>query len=429
MTYNEALNWISSQVRLGGNPALDRVKKLLDLIDNPQDKLKFVHVGGTNGKGTTCTMVASVLKENGYKMGLFTSPYVVDFRERFQINGEMIPENEFTKIAEKIQPIADEMRENGDTLGQFECITAIAFEWFLARKCDVVVLEVGIGGRFDATNVIKNPLVSVITSISLDHTDMLGDTVEKIAFEKAGIIKENSEVVLYPIQEESAINVVKNACFERKSSLIIPTVDKIEVLSENVLGSEFKYKGDKIAVSFAGRHQIYNAVTAYEAIKVIEKKGFVLDKEKIKNGFSKAFIPARMEVLSKKPLFIIDGGHNYGCAVAVKNVLSNLPQKNKVTAVFGMMNDKDSDKTLDILAPFFDKIILTKPNDKRAMSIENLENHAKKFCANLIKTENSDDATELAFKEWQGGNDVVVCGSFYLASEIRERIMDKLKKN
>lgn len=428
MTYSEALRWISSQVRLGENPALDRIKKLLNIMGNPQDKLKFVHVGGTNGKGTTCTMVASVLSESGYKTGLFTSPYVIDFRERFQINGEMIAEDELAKITEKVKPIADKMRENGDTLGQFECITAIAFEWFLAQKCDVVVLEVGIGGRFDATNVIKDPLVSVITSISKDHTDMLGDTIEKIAFEKAGIIKENSPVVLYPVQEKEVAELIKNVCNERKSNLIIPNLSKLNILEEDISGSRFAYESAELNIPFAGKHQIYNAITAYEVLTILEEKDFNITLDNIKIGLSKAFIPARMEVLSRNPFFIIDGGHNYGCATALRKVIKELLDKENIVAVFGMMNDKDSKKTLEVLAPLFSKIILTKPADARSMSAKELEVQAKKFCDNLVITENSIDATRLAFDDWGKGKDVVVCGSFYLASEIREIIIKKLKK-
>ena len=198
MNYTEARDYVDATERFGIKPGLERIIKMMAYVGNPQDKLKFVHVAGTNGKGSTSTMLASILTNSGYKTGLFTSPYVIDFRERFMVDGEMISEEEFAEIMTKVRTVNDLLEKSGCSLTQFELITAVALLWFVQKECDVVVLECGLGGRLDSTNVIKNPLCSVITKISLDHTDILGDTVEKIAAEKAGIIKPGCPVVLTP---------------------------------------------------------------------------------------------------------------------------------------------------------------------------------------------------------------------------------------
>ncbi|WP_099204461.1 bifunctional folylpolyglutamate synthase/dihydrofolate synthase [Scatolibacter rhodanostii] len=429
MTYEQALEIINSQIRVGKEPALDRIYKLLAKLGNPQDKLRFVHVGGTNGKGTTCTLIASALTESGLKVGLYTSPYVIDFRERFQIGDEMIPKNELTEIVEKIAPIAEEMRTNGDTIGQFEFITAVAFEWFLAQKCDIVVLEVGIGGRFDATNVIQKPEVAVITSISKDHTEMLGDTIPKIAFEKAGIIKPRGEVVLYPLQENEAVGVIETACLERNARLTIPDLSTLQIEKEEIFGTHFIYRNKALFTPFMGKHQVHNAVTAYEALQILKKSGFALTDEQILQGFSKAFIPARMEILARKPLILLDGGHNVGFAKALKEVILQLPKTQKRTAVFGMMKDKDSKAALGILAPLFDKMIMTSAAMPRAQKPDELKREAQVWCKDILAAESQQEALQEAFRDWQNGSAIIICGSFYLAGEVRTTILNHFNKN
>lgn len=424
MTYEQALDFIAAQVRVGKHPALDRISGLLERMGNPQDRLRFVHVGGTNGKGTTCTLIASVLQESGCRTGLYTSPYVVDFRERFQINGEMIPKEELTAVLEKIMPFVEEMRGQGSTFGQFEIITALAFQWFLDQQCDVVVLEVGIGGRFDATNVIRVPEAAVITSISKDHTKMLGDTIAKIAYEKAGIIKPGGEVVLYPRQEAEAFSVIRTACRERGASLTVPELSELEILEEKLTGSSFVYRGRKLFTPFMGRHQIENAVTAYEALQILQKHGFRIAPEHIGQGFAKAFIPARMEVLLEEPLLLLDGGHNAGFAAALREVLSKLPHTRRRTAVFGMMRDKDSETALSILAPCFDAMIMTAPDGPRAAPPEELRERALPWCADITAAKSRGEAFRLAVQARQEGSDLIVCGSFYLVSELRPGFMN-----
>ena len=229
MTYEEALQKINSRLRFGIKPGLERIEALCKKLGDPQKKPRFVHVAGTNGKGTTCTLIASVLTAAGYRTGLYTSPYVLDFRERFRIDGEMIPEAELIEEVKRVSPIADELEAKGETITEFEFITALAFDWFAQRDCDFVVLEVGLGGRFDATNVIDTPEAAAIASISLDHTAILGDTYAKIAFEKAGIIKKGGDVVLYPVQDPSVFETVESACNERGAHLHIPDEKNMQV--------------------------------------------------------------------------------------------------------------------------------------------------------------------------------------------------------
>ena len=242
MTYEEALQKINSRLLFGIKPGLERIEALCKKLGDPQKKPRFVHVAGTNGKGTTCTLIASVLKAAGYRTGLYTSPYVLDFRERFRIDGEMIPEAELIEEVKRVSSVADELEAAGDTVTEFEFITALAFDWFAQRDCDFVVLEVGLGGRFDATNVIDTPEAAAIASISLDHTAILGDTYAKIAFEKAGIIKKGGDVVLYPVQDPSVFETIESACNERGAHLHIPDEKNMQVNGTALAGTALTWR-------------------------------------------------------------------------------------------------------------------------------------------------------------------------------------------
>ncbi|MFI3325831.1 MAG: folylpolyglutamate synthase/dihydrofolate synthase family protein [Clostridia bacterium] len=417
MTYKEALEMVSSRRKFPKKPGLERMKHLLDLIGNPQNKLKFVHVAGTNGKGTTCSYISSVLQESGYKTGLFTSPFVIDFTERFQINSQMIDHEQLIKHVDYVSSF-----DLGE-ITEFEFVTAIAMDWFAKQNCDIVVLEVGLGGRFDATNVIENPLVSVITSISLDHTKILGDTVEQIAFEKAGIIKENCPTVCYLNQKDSVIKVIEETCKTKNSKFHLADM-YFDILEENINGSKFKTEELEIFIPFCGNHQIYNAITAYETIKILKKQNYNITNENIVKGFRKTKIPARMEVISENPLFILDGGHNIGGAIALESVLKKYLDNKKICGIIGMVEDKDYPDYVKVLAPKFDKIICLEPNDKRALKAEVLAGFARKHCDDVKVLPNACEAIDMALKEYEN---IVACGSLYLASELRPIITCKLK--
>lgn len=426
MTYEEALDNVYGRLVFGMKPGLERINALLERLGSPQKKLKFVHVAGTNGKGTCSTLVASALKECGLRVGLYTSPYVLEFRERFQINGEMIPRQELIEEVEALSPIADEFEKMGDQVTEFEYITALAFHWFARRGCDIVVLEVGMGGRFDATNAIDVPEVAAIMSISLDHTAILGDTLEKIAFEKAGILKEGGRLVLYPQQAPEVLSKLEQICKERNVELFLPDLTQVKELERTIDGTVFQAGKTVLRTPFLGEHQVRNAVTALKVLEVLRSRGWPVTDQGIKEGFEKAFIPARMEVISREPLCLLDGGHNPGCAQALGEALRQFVPQRKV-AIMGVMSDKDSREALRILGPEFSQIVTVAPEGLRALPAQKLAEVAREFCPNVIPAGSCREALALAIRAMKDDGALVVCGSFYLAGEIREMLREKME--
>ena len=429
MTYEDAMGEINSLLKFGMKPGLERISKLLEQLGNPQDQLKIVHVAGTNGKGTTCTFISSVLIKAGYRTGLFTSPYVTDFRERFQINGEMIPKEELIEELERILPHVRNMERAGDTITEFELITALAFCWFARRKCEIVVLEVGLGGRFDATNVVKCPLVSVITSISLDHTAILGDTVEQIAFEKCGIIKPGGRTVLYPEQSPGVFDVVRKVAQERGNQLTVPECSAVREIRDDLLGTEILYHDQPIYLPFTGTHQVKNALTALTALEVLRKLGYRISESNLKDGFSQAKIAARMELLCRNPLIVLDGGHNPGCAAALAGVLKKHLNGKRLVAIMGMMADKDSKTSLSLVAPLFSAVLTLRPENPRSMDACTLAKLASEYCPDARPMANREEALKLAVQLAGENGAVIICGSFYLAGELRPIVLRMFGEN
>lgn len=422
MNCQQAIEYIHSLLKFGIKPGLERIAALCEALGNPQDKLGFIHVAGTNGKGSTSTMIANILIKSGYSVGLYTSPYVTDFRERIMFNGKMIEEDELTLCVEKVKAAADSL--NGIEITEFEFLTAVAFVYYEMKKCDFVVLEVGLGGRFDATNVIKTPLVSVIASISLDHTAILGDTVEKIAFEKCGIIKEGTAVVSYCLQSSEAFDVIKNTCNQKNCVLTVPDISKLKIGEEKLEGTCTEYDGISFLLPLAGRHMIYNACTAIEAVKALESRGVKIDSDAYKNGIEASSMPARMELLKKSPVIILDGGHNEGCANALAGFIKKHLSDKKIVMVSSMMADKDYASYMKIVAPFADKFIASHADVPRALSSEELAEHAKKYCSDVISVSDPLDAVKLAKDLTKDSDAMIVCGSFYLAGEVRNAMLN-----
>ncbi|XOQ48823.1 MAG: Folylpolyglutamate synthase [Eubacteriales bacterium] len=426
MTYTEALEKISSLERFGSKPGLERIQKLLQMMGNPQDSLKYVHVAGTNGKGSTCALIASVLKKARYKTGLFISPYVTDFCERMQINGEKISHEELAEMVEKVFPLVEKMNQSGEIITEFELVTALAFAWFAQKKCDIVVLEVGLGGRLDSTNVIQTPLVSVITSVSLDHTKVLGDTLAQIAYEKSGIIKDGGVTVCYPEQKPEVLEILQKAADERNNRFVLADTKSVVPLSMNLNGTGLLYGELLVHLPFLGEHQIKNAVTALAALEVLKEKGFHISEHSFESGFSSASFPARMEVLSMNPTVILDGAHNPdGIAALAATVRKYLPDK-KITAIVGMLADKDVKASVENLAGLFSNVITLAPKSPRAMSAEDLAEHFRLVGTPVESMENSGEALKKALSVVGKEGALLICGSLYLAGELRPLALDLL---
>ena len=417
MDYKEALEYINGVSWQSTRPGLERVAGLLEKLGNPQNELRFVHVAGTNGKGSICAMISSVLKSAGYKTGLFTSPYLSRFTERMKINGREIDEAQVASIVEEIKPLADSMEDHPT---EFEMMTAAALLWFSRENCDVVVMEVGLGGRLDATNVIPRPECTVIANIGLDHTAILGDTLEQIAFEKAGIIKENSAVVLYQ-QSGEVMNVIRDVCELKNAELTVPDFDDIIPEFDSLEGQVFSYRGDAYAIPLLGEHQLYNAVCAVEAANILRKAGFEIEQSALEAGLYAVTWPARFELVHEDPYFVVDGGHNPQCAYALaESIKKYFPQGRRVL-LMGMLKDKDYTRVVDILAPLFDEFVTVTPGISRALPAVELAEVLKKYgrpvtvCGSI--PEGVQTAVDIAREL-----DAMVCsaGSLYICGEIRE---------
>lgn len=421
MNYTEARAYVDSTEKFGIKPGLDRITKMMTYLGNPQDRLKFVHVAGTNGKGSTCTMLSSILTGAGYRTGLFTSPYVIDFRERFMVDGEMISEDEFADILTRVKTVNDLLEKTGCNLTQFELITAVAFLWFVQKECDVVVLECGLGGRLDSTNVIKESLCSVITKISLDHTDILGDTVEKIAGEKAGIIKPGCPVVLAPNQPNEAVSVIVRRCAELGSPLVVSGMDTVSEKAMLPTMTEVYYAGLRLMVPLAGPHQVENAVTAVNVARELNERGLRLSDNKIAAGIAKAKIPARFEIISHEPLVVVDGAHNPDGINALCRSMDALLGGRSIVGIIGMLRDKAYEEALSEIIPRFDMVMTVTPNSPRALSAKELAATAQQFSGEGVSVKAMDSlkkAASIALDMADEASAVVVCGSLYLASEM-----------
>lgn len=412
MNYTESVEYIHSLLQFGIKPGLERISMLLSALGNPHEKIKTVHVAGTNGKGSTSTHLANILSEAGYKTGLYTSPYVLSFCERIQIDGQVISENAIAKSITRVREEIEKLNEKGIVITEFEAITAAAFLCFFESGCDYAVVEVGLGGRFDATNVLTRPKVSVITSISLDHTKILGDTLAQIAFEKCGIIKNSVPVITFENQKSEVLSVIEKTAKERNSNLIIANPKNSNILSDKLGETVFEYNEESYTLHLNGEHQIENAVNAIETAKLLG-----ISEKNIKAGLSKTRMLARMEIIGTAPLIIRDGGHNEGCAGALRDFLLRYNIKN-IKMLVGLMADKDTEKYLELLCPLCDSVTACTPSNPRAESAENLILIAKKYCKNSLAVSNPKEAYSQILNSANKNDTVLVCGSFYLMSDI-----------
>ena len=420
MTYNEALAYIESTVTFGGKPGLRRIRALCELLRNPQDKVRVVHITGTNGKGSTAAMTASILRRAGYRVGLFVSPYVDDFRERIQLDGELIPREDLVRELEDMIPYINYLREQGFMHPtQFEMETAMAFSYFARKKCDIAVVEAGVGGLMDCTNIVRTTEVAVLTSISLDHTAVLGPTITDITQDKSGIIKEGCDTVITPGQPEEAVSVIRSACRERHAHLTEPNMACMQICSRTLSGSRILYDGMELYVPLAGEYQIRNAVTAVEVCRALARRGYAVTQDAIMEGISTAYIPGRFETVRNAPLCILDGGHNPGAIEALCRNLDESLAGRRLIAVMGMFADKDYVSCVKNVASRADVFIATSSGQPRSQEAHTLAGVAKPYCREVYWNPDVGTAARVALSLASYGDVILVCGSIYNVAPAR----------
>ena len=421
MNAEQAIAYIHSVCWKGSIPGLGRTQELLEKMGNPEKKLKFVHIAGTNGKGSTAAMTASILSKAGYRTGLYTSPYIYRFHERIQVDGVEISDENLTEITEYVKPLADSMAQSPT---EFELVCCIAFEYFYRKKCDIVVLEVGMGGAWDATNVIEVPEVAVITNIGLDHTEYLGDTVEKIAETKSGIFKPHGHAVVYR-STPSVEAVYERVCAERDVSLRKADFEGLVLKAHTLEGQVFDCGSRKnLVLPLLGDHQLHNASVVLSIADTLIGEGWKISEQNIYDGIRDVRWPGRFDIVCRKPLFIIDGGHNPQCIEAlVKNIRDYLAGK-KVIALTGVLADKDYADMYKPVMPLVDRFVCITPPNPRKLEAEQLARYLCQAGAQAQASESILDGVKKAM-DLAGEDGVVLCfGSLYSIGGIRDALKD-----
>ena len=416
MTYEEALSYIHSICWKGSKLGLDRTRELLGKLDDPQKELKFIHIAGTNGKGSTAAMLSSILEEAGYRVGLYTSPFINRFNERMQVNHQPIPDEELAALTEYVRPHADAM---ADSPTEFELITALAMVWFARQKCDIVVLEVGMGGELDSTNIIDVPEAAVIAAMGLDHVKELGPTMADIARAKAGIIKEGGRVVSYGGNPE-ADEVIAAVCRARNASLCQPDFSAIVPGDFSLEGQTFSYKGWRgLRIPLVGAYQMNNAAVVLETVEVLRQWGWIISDEAVRQGLADTRWPARFEVLRRDPVFIVDGGHNPHGIRATAESLSRLFPGRKITFVTGVMADKDVEHILGLIVPLADQFFTVRPDNPRAMDAGELAARIEAMGAKATACASVRDGVDRAIQAEGPHGVACALGSLYMSGEVR----------
>ncbi|WP_288868041.1 folylpolyglutamate synthase/dihydrofolate synthase family protein [uncultured Parvimonas sp.] len=417
MDYETAMIKLRGEVCSGIKLGLQNIKTLMEKLGNPQDKLKIIHIAGTNGKGSCTSFVNSALVSQGYKVGMFTSPSIYNFEERIRINNKNIPEDKLIDLMNEVREVAETMEVFP---ADFELVTAIAFLYFYREKCDFAIMEVGLGGRLDATNVAQNPLITLITSISLDHQQFLGNTIPEIALEKAGIIKENVPLVLYS-QSKEAMDSIIGVANSKNSKVILNDLEKIELLENTKNGQIINYKDFKnLKINLLGSHQINNATISLELLEQLRKMGFEISNESIYNGFSSVTWPCRFELVSKNPDFILDGAHNIDGIEKFISSMNFYYKDNKKIGIFGVLADKDYNEMLAKIVPCFDVFLTVRPDSERAMESKELKERIEKLTKKKVYSfENYQDAINKAIEISKEDDVISAFGSLYFVGEVR----------
>ena len=419
MNATEAIAYIHSVCWKGSIPGLGRTQTLLAKMGNPEKRLKFIHIAGTNGKGSTAAMLASILQQAGYRTGLFTSPYIYRFHERMQVDGELISDEDLSAVTEFVKPLADSMEESPT---EFELVSCIAFAYFCWKKCDIVVLEVGMGGALDSTNVIETPEVAVITNIGLDHTEYLGDTLEKIAETKAGIFKENGRAVVYR-STPGVEQVFERVCAQRHVQLKKADFEGLRLKAHSLEGQVFDCGRRKdLVLPLLGDHQLHNAAVVLAAVDTLIEAGWKISEENIRRGIREVRWPGRFDVVSRDPLFIIDGGHNPQCIEALVTNIRDYLSGRKVIALTGVLADKDYADMYKPVIPFVRKFVCITPPSPRKLEAEQLAAYLRQAGAEAAACGSVAQGVETAMN-LAGTDGVVLCfGSLYSIGAIRDAL-------
>ena len=416
MTYEEALTYIHSIVWRGKRVGLSRITELLRRMGNPEKELKFVHVAGTNGKGSTAAMTASVLQAAGFHTGLFISPFIHCFNERMQIDQTPITDDELVELTGRIRPLAEAME---DKPTEFELIAALAFSYFHRNRCDIVVLEVGLGGAMDSTNVIDTPEVAVITALGLDHTRELGDTIQDIAGAKAGIIKDGGSVVYYG-QNVEALPVIEEAVTKKHASMTIPDYDALRLEARNLTGQSFTYgRYSHLRIGLLGVYQICNAAVVIETIEALRRRGWRIPDEAVREGLCRARWTGRFESLCDHPRIFVDGSHNpQGMQATAKTLRTYFPEGG-IVFLTGILADKDAAGIMGELPDLARCFITVKPPGMRGMEAEELAGRLRGMTDKTVQAAVSlEEGCMLALEE--AGEDGVICatGSLYMVGDL-----------
>lgn len=429
MTYADALEYIHSVSWMGSRPGLDRTRKLMELLGNPQDRLKFVHVAGTNGKGSVSAMTAAALTEAGYVTGLYTSPFILRFNERMRVNGRDIADDELAEITEYVRPFAESME---DKPTEFELITAIAFVYFDRHGCDVVVLEVGMGGALDSTNIIKTPCLSIITGIAMDHTAFLGDTPAKIAAQKAGIIKSGVPVLfgtqhgsfdagesggLDESDREEVARVIRAEAQRKGAPFYSVDLDSLNIHSRTLDGCDFSFDGKDYHIPLLGLYQPYNAAIALTACKLLREQGMDISYDTVRRGLEGVEWKGRFEILSRKPLVISDGAHNpEGIDAAVRSAREYFSGK-KINILTGVMADKDYDYMIESISRVALRAYTVRPDNSRALDASEYAKDFLRHGVSATSYRSVKDAMEAAIAE-HPDVPLLCVGSLYMYGEV-----------
>lgn len=420
MNYTEAMNYITEKNQLGSVLGLERIRELLTRLGEPQNQCKVVHIAGTNGKGSILACMDAILQDAGYQVGRYISPTVFCYLERFQINGHFMEEAVFADYLSRIRPVVEEMEQDGIIgITAFEMETALAFLYFQEQPVDLVLLETGMGGRLDATNVVAHPLCTILAAISLDHMKLLGDTIKAIAYEKAGILRDDVPCVVYPENEE-AMSVIEIQCRLHNVEPILPDLAQLTIINEDLNYEIFDYKNVKYELGLLGKHQIYNALTAIEALNVIKDKlKYDLNNVNIQNGLHNAVWRGRFEILERSPYVIRDGAHNMEAARCLYEQITKHFTNRRIIYIIGILKDKEYDAMLSLLIPLASRVyVITVPDNSRALPAEELASVVRKYCQDVILAESPEQAYGLA-REAAAPEDVIVAfGSLYYIGRI-----------